>query len=334
VTVSTKGIIVWLTIIAPVGALADECSGKINKYAPVYAHLTKDNDDFGTKWFEPTQQVWAAAKKEGNCQRAIACRSVYEYQLLFTAVHRGDEKSVLTLLESGIDPSGSGSELMPDCLGLAATTGSPLLETTKQKNLILARLLLNYGADPDSPNFWESYTSSSPLNIAIKTENVEMADLLLEFGAKNYVSKDDAHHRQMYSTIDWAKEIGNSQLIRVLEKARAEKLKQEYSPLPGSTERKRIMAAIRRDLAMTDQFIVSELTVRGKNAYFFGRSANVAENKISKEDLLRVLLYQAPNDWKVIAIWTNRSKEPKTGIHISEPWEVPGGQMVNPKWPP
>ncbi|ALA62540.1 ankyrin repeat family protein [Turkeypox virus] len=117
---------------------------------------------------------------------------------LFNAVDRGYVDRVIELIGKGEDINKSDDN---GC--------SPLHYAVENGNVIMAKLLLSKGANPDAVN---ENASSSPLHRAVILQNIEMVKLLLDYGA--YV---DTYEDYTVSTpLDYAVHMKNIEIVRLL----------------------------------------------------------------------------------------------------------------------
>ena len=106
------------------------------------------------------------------------CKEAYEYHFLNRAAAFNDILGVRYLLGGGADPNGSGYHRYIDCLG-AMEFSSPLMLATYNKNALLVRVLLEYGADP---NLAEG-EGQTPYSVARQEGSAEILRLMVEHGA-------------------------------------------------------------------------------------------------------------------------------------------------------
>jgi ankyrin repeat protein len=128
------------------------------------------------------ETAWAVAPKSGESTVVKMLRAagaepdinrMVEYmnrrEAMAKALHRGDVGTIQRMVESG----------EVDIDGRTARGWTTLLWAVTQSDMVMARLLLAAGANPDAVN--PGYRR--PLHAAIRLGNVEMVDLLLEVGA-------------------------------------------------------------------------------------------------------------------------------------------------------
>jgi len=107
------------------------------------------------------------------------------------------------LLNAGADPNIEGDQ------GL-----TPLIIASDDNNIELVEMLLEKGA---KPNLTEG-ASHTALYYAIKRGNIEIVRMLLEKGANIYKRGPDYSHTFFGGdTIEWARHIGNTEIIELLQ---------------------------------------------------------------------------------------------------------------------
>ena len=107
------------------------------------------------------------------------------------------------LLNAGADPNIQGDQ------GL-----TPLIIASDDNNIELVKMLLGKGA---KPNLKEG-VSNTALYYAIKRGNIEIVKMLLEKGANIYKRGPDYSHTFFGGdTIEWARHIGNTEIIELLQ---------------------------------------------------------------------------------------------------------------------
>jgi ankyrin repeat protein len=96
-------------------------------------------------------------------------RKAFHPQAIINASYRGDLRIVQEILDAGVDKD------VRDALGATA-----LHEAMFQPNVMVVKLLLDNGFDPNAVTTRNGYT---PLHIAVAANNVAAAKLLLQYGA-------------------------------------------------------------------------------------------------------------------------------------------------------
>ncbi|WP_078429809.1 M48 family metallopeptidase [Alkalihalobacterium alkalinitrilicum] len=120
---------------------------------------------------------------------------LFEYTPLMEATGDGDTERVIELIHAGEDPN-----------EMNEFGESPLFIAVMHEDIEIIKILLENGADPNiqDPEGW------APLMSAVYTENIEVSTILLEAGADPLIMDDYG-----MTAIDYAKEIGNNDFIRL-----------------------------------------------------------------------------------------------------------------------
>ncbi|MGW4936509.1 ankyrin repeat domain-containing protein [Streptomyces sp. NPDC004166] len=139
---------------------------------------------------------------------------------LITAVHEGDEDTVVRLLRSGASPESADAEGQT-ALYLASVGDAPGI----------VRLLLAAGADPDRL----SADADAPLCGAACGGHTEVVQALLAAGATA-----DLEEEYGFRALTWAVQLGHADIVRALLAAGAD------PDLPGPGGRPPLVAAARR----------------------------------------------------------------------------------------
>ena len=143
---------------------------------------------------------------------------------LINAVRRGDIPEVQALLISGADANGVGS-----------TGSTPLTQAAETGNLVIARLLLDRGANVNYPN----RRGFTPLHIAVDAsidatiqdagkqgdEETKMIELLLEYDASTTVPD---HHNK--TPLDLAANYRSQKVVSLLKSWQGRKSQQGTGP--------------------------------------------------------------------------------------------------------
>ena len=103
---------------------------------------------------------------------------------LFSLIRAGETTRIREALEGGADPE--ARELFG---------GTPMLSAVENRRLDVIRLLVEAGAEPDTPRL--GMDEFTPLHAAAQRDNLDTVLLLLELGA-------DARKRTWLTPIDWA----------------------------------------------------------------------------------------------------------------------------------
>ena len=99
--------------------------------------------------------------------------SAYPPQAIITASYRGDDSMVRELLAAGVDKD------VRDALGATALHTAML-----QSNLVVVKLLLDYGFDP---NARATKNGNTPLHYAVACNNIGAVRLLLQYNANKNI---------------------------------------------------------------------------------------------------------------------------------------------------
>jgi len=116
---------------------------------------------------------------------------------IINASYAGDENMVRELLEAGVDTD------VRDALGATA-----LHAATLQSNLVVVKLLLDHGFDP---NVRASKSGNTPLHYAVASNNVGAARLLLQYNANKNIRNFDG-----LTPLERARREGKTEIARVL----------------------------------------------------------------------------------------------------------------------
>jgi ankyrin repeat protein len=121
----------------------------------------------------------------------------YHPNAILVASYMGDEVLVKKILASGVDKNHK-----------SASGGTALHMAILQKNMIIIKILLDYGFDPNIKDSKDGYTA---LHLAVGANNIEAARLLLQFRADKNIR---SHAGQ--TPLEKARKEEKLELVRLL----------------------------------------------------------------------------------------------------------------------
>jgi len=142
-----------------------------------------------------------------NCNELRARR----YTALIRACEKGDQSRAIELLREGVEPN--GTDIVTDgpmtrVEYLAHLQDAPIVYASRNGDVQLVRILLEYGADPN----WCCCSCVTALHRAIIKEHVDVVRLLLANGADVSIDYDGK-----MSTRQLARQVGNKAVIEIIE---------------------------------------------------------------------------------------------------------------------
>lgn len=104
---------------------------------------------------------------------ADEAENLYPSQAIIIAAYRGDDSMVKEILSAGVDKD------VRDALGATALHAAMF-----QRNLMVVKILLDYGFDP---NARATKNGNTPLHYAVASDNLGAARLLLQYQANKNI---------------------------------------------------------------------------------------------------------------------------------------------------